>query len=86
MTFLCPFTYIFIVTNLNYFGTQIVPDLASVSPLKLEVWILSQLQWSGMIEFAYKTTLTAVRCIIGAGVRKQGDLIGSCVVQVEGVV
>lgn len=39
----------FIVINLNYFGAQIVPVLASENPLKLEAWMLSHLQQSGVI-------------------------------------
>lgn len=88
LTVFCPFIYIlihkdfggstisndFIAINLNYFGAQIVSDLASGSPLKLEAWILPQIRWSGMIPFAYKTSLAVARqCIVGTQTGKQGD-------------
>lgn len=91
LTVFCPFIYIlthkdfggsnisndFIAINLNYFGAQIVSDLASGSPLKLEAWILPQIRWSGMIPFAHKTSLAVAReCIVGTQTGKQGDPVG----------
>lgn len=90
LTVFCPFIYIlthkdfggsnisndFIAINLNYFGAQIVSDLASGSPLKLEAWILPQIRWSGMMPFAYKTSLLWRENALRGPRRKQGDPVG----------
>lgn len=76
----CYFSIILVI-NLHYFGAQIIPDLASVNPLKLEAWILSQLRWTGRVRFA--CFRLCVNALCGEQRMKQGDLTGgSCVVQV----
>lgn len=73
------FSNSFIVINLAYFGAQIAPDLGSGSPLKLEAWFLSPLQWSSMILFANMTTFYCVTvCCRGTDIgRPDGKLLCS---------